>query len=58
MAGDVGIQEDRDACVDEHGEDVAEGASRHGVPPCREKGEVSEPLGATVYFIDDVSGHR
>ena len=28
------VQEESDASVDEHGEDVAEGASRHGVPPC------------------------
>ena len=37
MAGDVGEQEGADACVDEDGEDVAEGASRHGVPPARSR---------------------
>jgi hypothetical protein len=38
VAGEIGVQENADACVDEDGEDVAESASRHGVPPCQEDG--------------------
>src|ERR1035441_499642 len=42
-AGEVRVQEDGNARVDEHGEDVAEGASRHGVPPCKNHNEARGP---------------
>src|ERR1039458_5326210 len=32
-SGEIGVQEDRDAKVQQYREDVAEGATRHGVPP-------------------------
>jgi hypothetical protein len=38
VAGEVGVQEDGNARVDEDGEDVAKGASRHGVPPAEAPG--------------------
>jgi hypothetical protein len=39
VPGEVRVQEDRNASVDEHGEDIAESASRHGVLLAREDGE-------------------
>src|ERR1035438_2883111 len=37
-SGEIGVQEDRDAKVEQYREDVAEGATRHGVPPGKEDG--------------------
>jgi hypothetical protein len=46
MAGEIGVEEDGHAGVDKHGEDIAEGASRHVVPPGEGRREAVGPLGA------------
>jgi hypothetical protein len=46
VAGEVGEQEDPNAGVNKYGEDLAESASRHGVPPGEEDARLCGPLGA------------
>ena len=58
VAGQVREQEDTYSRVEKDGEDVAERASRHEVPPCQEDSGACASLRATVYFIDAGFGDK